>query len=130
MTRLEIVGLYVAIHCVMLIILAFRVGQVRMKERISLGDGNNFRLQQRIRTHGNYVEYTPMALIGLFALAQLSASPLMLHVFGLTFLIGRLLHIVGMDGKHAIGKGRPAGMVLTILTFIGLAGSILFLIFT
>jgi len=130
MTLFEIAGFYIALNMVLLIGLAYRVGKIRMKAQVSLGDGGNFELQSRIRAHGNYTEYAPLALIGLFALAGLSAAPIMLHFFGSLFLFGRIAHAIGMDGKNALGKGRVIGMIMTLLTLIGQAACILFLIFT
>ena len=130
MTLFEIVGLYIALNIILLMVLTVRVGMVRMKAQVSLGDGGDFKLQSRIRAQGNYIEYAPFSLIGLFALAGLSAAPLALHIFGLAFLIGRIAHAIGMDGKNALGKGRPLGMILTVLTLAGQAAYLLFLIFT
>ena len=130
MTLFEIVGLYVALNSLLLVILTYRVGTVRLKEKIYLGSDDNFRLQKRIRAQGNYIEFAPIALIGLFMLACLNAVPLVLHLFGAGFLIGRILHAAGMDTKNALGKGRKIGMIITILTLIGQAANILFLIFS
>jgi len=130
MTLFQIVALYVALHLILAPVLMFRVGQVRLKEKVSLGDGGNILLNARIRAHGNYIETTPLALIGLFALAMLSAPPFLLHLFGVGFLIGRLLHAHGMARPQANGRGRSLGMVLTLLTYLGTALSLLYLIFT
>lgn len=130
MTLFEIVAFYVALNSLLLIILSFRVGQVRIKEKVSLGDGGHSQLQARVRAQGNYIEYAPMALIGLFVIASLNAAPIALHIFGAGFLIARLLHASGMESKNALGKGRPIGMIMTVLTLLGQAGYILFLIFT
>lgn len=130
MTHFEILGLYAALHSILLVALSLRVGKVRMKQKVSLGDGGDHQLQARIRAQGNYIEYTPIALIGLIILAYLEAAPLILHIFGAGFLIARLLHAAGMDGKNALGKGRVIGMLMTILTLLGQAGFILFLIIT
>lgn len=130
MTLFEITGLYVALNIFLLLALTFRVGQVRMKANVSLGDGGNFKLQSRIRAHGNYIEYAPLAILGLFALAGLGAYPYVLHFFGIFFLMARISHAIGMDGKNALGKGRVIGIIMTLLTLIGQAACILFLIFT
>jgi len=41
MTTFQIVAFYVALHLILAPILMFRVGQVRIKEKINLGDGDN-----------------------------------------------------------------------------------------
>lgn len=130
MTLFQIVALYVALHLILAPVLMFRVGQVRLKEKVSLGDGGNALLNARIRAHGNYIETTPLALIGLMALAMLSAPPLLLHFFGAVFLIGRVLHAHGMAQPDARGHGRGLGSLLTLLTYLGTALSLLYLIFT
>ena len=130
MTLFEIVALYVAINSVLLIALSLRVGLVRIKKGVNLGDGGQSQLQARIRAQGNYIEYAPMALIGLFIIAALNAHPLALHVFGISFLVGRLAHASAMDTEGARGKGRGIGMILTFSTLLGQAACILFLIFT
>lgn len=130
MTLFQIVAFYIALHCIMAPLLMFRVGKIRMKERVSLGDGGNAELQARIRTHGNYIENMPLALLGLAALAWLGAAPWALHLFGAAFFIGRIFHAMGMAGKHANGKPRLYGMLLTLFTHFGQALSILYLIVT
>ena len=130
MTLFQIVALYVALHLVLAPVLMVRVGQVRMKEKVSLGDGNSPALFARIRAHGNYVETAPFALIGLFTLAMMNAHPIALHIFGAVFLFGRILHAHGMAQKGSMGKGRVTGMMMTLFTFFGTALYLLWLIFT
>lgn len=130
MTTFQIVALYIALHLILAPILMFRVGQIRIKERINLGDGENPKLFARIRAHGNYIETTPIALIGLIALGMMKANPVGLHLFGAIFLLGRILHAHGMAQPHSAGKGRVVGMIMTLFTFFGTASYLLYLIFT
>jgi uncharacterized membrane protein YecN with MAPEG domain len=130
MTTFQIVAFYIALHLILAPVLMFRVGQIRIKEKISIGDGNSPALMARIRAHGNYTETAPFALIGLIALAMLSAPALVLHIFGAIFLLGRLLHAHGMAQKNANGKGRFYGTLMTLFTFLGTAIYLLWLIFT
>lgn len=130
MTHLQIAALYLALHLILAPILMLRVGQLRLSNKVNLGDGGNSALSARIRAHGNYIENAPLALIGLFALALLQAAPLALHIFGGGFLLGRILHASGMAAEKSMGKGRPLGMLLTLLSFLGMAVYLLILIFT
>ena len=43
--------------------LAWRVGQKRLSEKVSIGDGGNPAVLARMRAHANYVEFTPFVLI-------------------------------------------------------------------
>jgi uncharacterized membrane protein YecN with MAPEG domain len=126
MTLFEIVALYAAINLILAPILMYRVGQIRLGEKISLGDGGNDLLQSRIRAHGNFTENAPLLLIGLFALASLSAAPLLLHIFGAAFTLGRIIHAIGMAGK--ISNGRLIGTLTTILSYLGMAITLIYLI--
>jgi len=130
MTHLQIAARYLALHLILAPILMMRAGQVRLSGKVSLGDGGNQTLMARIRAHGNYAENTPLALIGLFALALLQAAPIALHIFGGGFLLGRVLHAAGMSAPNSEGKGRAIGMLLTLVSFIGTAIYLLILIFT
>lgn len=128
MTLFEIVALYVALNLLLAPFLMFRVGQQRIAKKVNLGDGDDPALFARIRTHGNFTENAPLLLIGLFALAALSALPLVLHLFGAAFTLGRLLHAYGMSEAGKGGKGRFVGTILTLLSYAGMAITLIVLI--
>lgn len=128
MTLFQIVALYIALNLILAPLLMFRVGQVRLGKKINLGDGGDALMLSRIRAHGNFTENAPLALLGLIGLAMLNAHPIALHIFGAAFFIGRILHAMGMAGSF--GQGRLVGTVLTLLTFLGQAVYLLFMIFT
>lgn len=130
MTSFQIIALYVALHLLLLLALAMRVGKQRGANKVSLGDGGDPDLLARVRAHGNFTETAPFAIIGLMALAMMNAHPIALHIFGAGFFIGRILHAHGMGQKDALGKGRVLGMLLTALVFLGEALYLLFLVFT
>ena len=128
MTLFQIAAFYIALNIAMAPFMMVRVGKIRIRKKINLGDGGNDLLLSRIRAHGNFTENAPLALIGLIALALLEAHPIAIHVFGAAFFIGRVLHAMGMAG--VISQGRLVGTVLTLLSYLGSAGFILFLVFT
>ena len=127
MTLFRIVALYIALNLLLTPVLMFRVGQVRVGKNIMLGDGGDKLMLSRMRAHANFTENAPLALIGLIGLAMLSAHPIILHVFGAAFFIGRILHAMGMSGAFKLG--RLIGTLLTLLTHFGQAGCLLFYIF-
>lgn len=98
--------------------LTIRVGQVRRAEGISIGDGGNPRLIARMRAQLNFAEFAPFVLI-LIALIELASGTVnwLWAVAGL-FVLGRILHPLGMDGmRHA----RVIGIAITLLVLLGLA---------
>lgn len=126
MTTFQIVALYVALSLFLNPFLMFRIGLVRQGKKISLGDGGDPELLARIRAHGNFAEVAPLALIGLIAIAMMGGSPLMLHIFGAAYFIGRILHFLGMSGR--MGQGRFIGTLTTLLVFFGQGAYLIYLI--
>lgn len=127
MTTFQIVAFYVALSLLFNPVLMLRIGLVRTKKGINLGDGGDADMLARIRAHGNYTEVAPLALIGLMAVAMMNGSPIVLHVLGATYFIGRILHFLGMRGTF--GQGRLIGTLMTLVTFLGLGFYLLYLIF-
>lgn len=98
--------------------LSVRVGRVRTKEKVFIGDGGNELVTRRMRAHSNFVENTAFVLI-LLALVELGiGSSMWLWGVGALYLVGRILHAIGMDGMM---WGRMAGTIITMLTQLGLA---------
>lgn len=115
--------LYAGLIALLFVYLSFRVINIRLSERISLGDGGNTELSYRIRTQANLAEYAPIALI-LLALAELQGAPVwVVHILGVMLLIGRLLHVRGLVNHPKNLKLRTYGMMTTfaMITFTAIA---------
>ena len=54
---------FAATFGVMHVFFTLRVGGYRMRSKISLGDGGDNELRNRIRAHGNFIENVPIALL-------------------------------------------------------------------
>jgi uncharacterized protein len=99
--------------------LAIRCGQVRTKEKISVGDGGSDALIRRMRAHSNFVEFTPFVLILIGLIEMANGTSTWLWVVSGVYLMARLAHAFGMDGND---KARGAGIAITMLVLVGLAG--------
>lgn len=111
------VTLTVAAACALINLwLQVRVGQVRRRERVFVGDGNSEPLVRRMRAQANFVENAPFVLVLILALELTTGTSMWLWAAGGAFLLGRLAHPFGMDGV------RSARMVGTLLTMVVLAG--------
>lgn len=117
MTSLEAAALWVGLNALMLIYLSARVGMVRTKQKVNLGDGGNPDMVKAIRTQGNYIEYAPAAIGGLIMLALLNTSALAVHILGGVFFFGRIAHLLGL-GMGVWGQGRMIGTILTMVTLL------------
>ena len=115
-----ITPLYAALAAVILIVLALRVIGARRSHRVAIGDGADENLARRIRAHGNFTEYTPLALV-LILLLELGGAPAwQLHLLGAALILGRIVHAWSLTAHS--GNGRLVGMVLTF--FVLAAGAL------
>ncbi|MFT5064906.1 MAG: putative membrane protein YecN with MAPEG domain [Reinekea sp.] len=117
---LPVTSIIAALAVVLYITLAARVIAVRRTNKVSLGDAADKVLETRIRQHGNFNEYVPLALI-LMVIAELQGAPkALLLALGVAILGGRLAHVFGLENMHkAIGiKIRTYGMISTFLSLI------------
>jgi uncharacterized membrane protein YecN with MAPEG domain len=104
--------------------LGVRVSRMRISEKVSVGDGGNPKLIARMRAQLNFAEYTPIVLI-LIALIEFGAgTQLWLWAAAALYLLGRLLHPIGMDGWM---PGRTVGIATTMLVMLGLGVYAVFL---
>lgn len=110
---LGIAATYSALLIVLGIVLAIRVVAIRRAEKIGLGDGDNRILRRRIRAHGNFSEYAPLLMIALLVLPLLGAKEWMIHLVGLTGLVGRVLHAIGISRTGGASLPRLGGILLT-----------------
>jgi uncharacterized membrane protein YecN with MAPEG domain len=101
--------------------IGWRVGQVRMKEKVSLGDDGRPALIARMRAHANFSEYVPLVvlLMGLIEMAGGARSPL--TAAGWVIVLARIAHALGMD-RPAPNPFRMGGTLGTILVTLALAG--------
>jgi uncharacterized protein len=105
--------LYAALCGVLLIALALNIVRLRLGRKIPLGMGEDSALEQPVRVHGNFTEYTPTFLI-LLLLAELSgAAFVFLHLMGAAFVTGRLLHAYGLSTVRARSFGRFYGSAIS-----------------
>ncbi len=100
--------------------LSIRIGRLRTAHKISVGDGGNEALNRRMRAHLNFAENAPIVLVLIAALELSGKGGAWLLPVAAVFLIGRILHGLGMDGG-AFGVGRMIGTIVTLLTQLGLA---------
>ena len=113
MHALHISLLAAALAALIAIWLGMRCGQVRVKEKILHGDGGNALLHRRMRAQSNFTEYTPIALLLVLALDLAEQDGWLLGGTALAFMLGRVLHAIGMDSDGP-ATPRMIGMLLTL----------------
>ena len=107
-----ITSIYASLSVLLIVRLTLSVIKLRRKNLISVGDGGIEELQLAIRTHANAVEYIPITLLLLLMLELNGAPNTLIHICGITLLIGRIIHAMGLPAKNL--PKRILGMQITL----------------
>jgi len=117
---------YALLAALWIYLLTFNVIKARRRNKVAYGDNQVDELIRARAAHSNAVENSLIILVLLFALELNGAYAWLIHGFGITLLIGRILHAKAMLANTM--KNRVLGMQLTIFTAIGLViSNIIFL---
>lgn len=100
--------------------LGIRIGRLRHELKISIGHGGNESLQRRMRAQLNFAEHVPLVLILIGLIEMTGKGGTWLAIVGSVFMLGRVLHVFGMDRASA-NPLRAAGVAVTLLTLLGLS---------
>ena len=115
-----------AIFGLLHVIFTLRVGGYRLRNKISLGDGGDHELRNRVRAHGNFIENVPIALLLILLNDLDGAKDNTLILMGSILLIARLTHYLTIATRKLPIVMRPLSMIGTLGTI--LAASVLLLI--
>lgn len=100
--------------------LSVRIGEMRHRLKIDIGDGGDEILKRRMRAQLNFAENT-LVVIPLLALIELARlNNVWLVPVAALYILARVLHGLGMDGG-SFAWGRSFGTIVTLLTQLGLA---------
>lgn len=118
-----IISFYAGILVLIYVSLSFYVIKGRFQNRVSLGDNNVPDMQKRIRVHGNFAEYVPLAVFMIFITEVLMAETWsfadpVIHMLCIMLLIGRVSHVWGFLNVEGTSLWRAGGMILTFLVLI------------
>ncbi|MEC4727444.1 MAPEG family protein [Shewanella sp. D64] len=116
-------GLYISITAILVVMLAMRVVKLRRKYKIGIGNSDNKELRIASRVHANLVENASIAMILLLVAELNGLNPMVLHLLGIVWVIGRILHAIGLTkGRGGYHLGRFWGGLLSWLMILTLAG--------
>ncbi|MBC7421180.1 MAG: MAPEG family protein [Bdellovibrio sp.] len=124
--HIPITLIYAAVLSLIFVGLSIRVIKHRFGTQVILGDGGHHKLNIAIRTHANFNEYIPLALILIMGVELLGYNSTLVHTLGIILVLARVSHIAGLATKKGAGAGRPIGVVATLLLMIASAVMILF----
>jgi hypothetical protein len=101
--------------------LTIKIGLLRGRKRINLGDGGDAEMQAAVRAHGNLIEFAPLTLLIIYMASDFYGFRTV-AILSVVFLVARVLHAGGMLGL--IPKGRLVGALASTLT-LGVASILL-----
>ena len=100
--------------------LGMRVGKLRGEFKVSIGDGGHEALARRMRAQLNFAEYTPFVLLLIAAIELAGKGNAWLPYVAGIYMLGRVAHAIGMDMTTSPAPPRMVGIMVTMLTLLGL----------
>lgn len=120
-TLIQHTSFYAGVLTLIYMLLTFRVIALRWKYKVGISHGEEMELHRAIRVHGNFSEYVPLS-IALMLMAELNqAGDWTLHILGVSLLLGRIFHAMGLSKSHGTSMPRFVGNVLTFGMLIAAA---------
>ncbi|MGQ3297193.1 MAPEG family protein [Reyranella sp.] len=101
--------------------LTVKVGLMRGRKKISLGDGGDAEMQAAVRAHGNLMELAPITLLMIYMAGDFYGFSTV-AALSVVLLVARVLHAGGMLGL--IPRGRLLG-TLGSTAILGLSSILL-----
>ncbi|WP_209348068.1 MAPEG family protein [Pontixanthobacter sp. CEM42] len=100
--------------------LMVRIGGLRNKAKIFVGDGGNDAIIRRMRAQANFVESAPFVFALILAVELAGRGGAWLPYVAGLYVVGRVAHAFGME-ESGPGMARFAGTIISMLTLLGLA---------
>jgi uncharacterized membrane protein YecN with MAPEG domain len=108
--------------------LALAVVGARRRAGQSLGEGGDPALLRAIRRHGNYAENAAIFVVCLALLEMLGAARWFVAALAALFIVGRVLHAIGLSRPATSNRWRVAGAVATALAGFGVGVRLVLLV--
>jgi uncharacterized membrane protein YecN with MAPEG domain len=109
---------YAALLGFLFIYLSFRTIRLRTRLRVGLGDGGQPPMLRAMRTHANFAEYVPFALLLIYFVERYTVARGWAHVLCLLLIAGRLCHAYGFGRDAQVLRLRVMGTALTLTVII------------
>ena len=122
---LAVTTLYAVPLGIIWFILWIGVTSTRSEMKVSIGDASSPALLQKIRRHGNFIEWVPFVLVLMILCEAQGVGRIWLHAAGALLLIGRMAHPFGLaidNAGHPLRYvGNGTNMVAVAILLICLA---------
>lgn len=121
---------FTSINTLIFLVLSALVVRGRVQEEVSVGSGGKPALELKIRVHGNFAEYVPLALLLLALLEAAGKSDALLCTLGTVLTLARLSHAIGLSRGQKPNAFRFLGtlgtwVMLAVSAVLGLHATLL-----
>lgn len=110
--HIPVTGFAAAVCGLLVLFLAMRVSQLRMRHQVALGDRDIPELMRAIRVHGNTIEQVPIFLIQCACYEIYLGAGFFLMTIVAVFLLARLVFAWGLS-RATLSPARRIGAGLT-----------------
>jgi len=128
MPEITITPIYAALIAFLMAALSTRVGFLRGKHAVALGDGGVSQLALGIRRFGNLSEYAAAALVVLLLMEMKGVEAQWLHAYGAALVLFRLIHPVILYDQMDAPLWKKVGRFVSAAgtaTLLGIGGIVL-----
>ena len=115
MHAIPITALYAGMLGIIAVVLGANVGRKRVSTEVSILHGDDMDLALAIRKHGNFAEWVPLALILIAALELNGVGAVPLHVMGVSLVVFRISHPLGLRAETPQPAGRAIARAIGFL---------------
>jgi uncharacterized membrane protein YecN with MAPEG domain len=119
-----VTAILTAVLGLLMVSLATRISMLRMRHKISLGDGGNPEVLRAVRAHGNTAEHVPIFLLLALVYELSEGGDSFLIGVAAVFVLTRGLYTIGLLGR-GFHRLRMLGALLTYLSQAALALGVL-----
>jgi uncharacterized membrane protein YecN with MAPEG domain len=91
-------------------------------------DGQDLKLNRKIRAQANLTEYAPVFIILVGLAEMLEGNNVLIGTSATLFVVGRLGHGYAMSFREKFPLGRRGGMLLTFAAYVIIILSVLWLL--
>ncbi len=109
-----ITPLFAVVLSLIYIGLSFNVIRHRFGKKISIGSGDDKRVEYAVRAHANFIEYVPLALILFYFLEVITLSSFLVFYLGTALVVARVMHLLGMLNPKELLVFRQIGVIVTM----------------
>jgi uncharacterized membrane protein YecN with MAPEG domain len=121
-------GMFAAALMTLQIVLMGLVIGRRGNNNVLIGTGGVDAVERAVRAHGNLIENAPMLLVCLALIELIGGSDTWVLALGSAFLIGRLMHAIGLSISLGVTVWRFIGTVGSMITMLIAAGYLAYLV--